>query len=168
MPSAIKSVADRKKLLSRREPYWDRLEAGCYVGYRKLVDGTGTWIARWRSDEGGQKYHALGSFPDYDSAVRAAREWFEQCKGGSTEVIDVAEACRRYTEDRRAEKGEKTAMDAEGRFSLESREQLREALRTPCQRPLLTLWQWCWYLRACSWSMFPALRWCEALKAEVS
>lgn len=116
MPSAIKSVADRKKLLSRREPYWDRLEAGCYVGYRKLADGTGNWIARWRSDEGGQKYHALGSFPDYDSAAKSARAWFEQCQGGSTEVIDVAEACRRYTEDRRAEKGEKTAIDAEGRF----------------------------------------------------
>ncbi|MDH4557815.1 site-specific integrase [Pseudomonas sp. BN417] len=116
MAAAIKTVSDRKKLSSRREPYWDRIEAGCYVGYRVLGDGTGTWIARWRSDTGGQKYHALGSLPDYDGAVKIAREWFAQCQGGSTEVIDVAEACRRYVKDRRTEKGESTAKDAEGRF----------------------------------------------------
>ena len=116
MATAIKSVSDRKKLIPRREPYWDRIEGGCYVGYRVLGDGTGTWIARWRSEAGGQKYHALGSQPDYDSAVKVARDWFAQCQGGSTEVIDVAEACRRYIKDRRQEKGESTAKDAEGRF----------------------------------------------------
>jgi integrase len=116
MATAIKSVADRKRLPPRREPYWDRVETGCYLGYRKLEDSTGTWVARWRSDEGAQKYHALGSLPDYDSAARLAREWFAQCQGGSTEVIDVAEACRRYVEDRKQEKGESTSRDAEGRF----------------------------------------------------
>jgi integrase len=92
------------------------MEAGCYLGYRKLEDGTGTWIARWRNEDGDQKYRALGSLPDYDAAVRMARDWFAQCQGGSTEVIDVAEACRRYVEDRRAEKGDTAAKDAEGRF----------------------------------------------------
>ncbi|MDP1646183.1 MAG: tyrosine-type recombinase/integrase [Thiobacillus sp.] len=81
-----------------------------------LEDGTGTWIARWRSESGGQKYHALGSQPDYDTAVKLARDWFIQCQGGSTEIIDVSEACMRYVEDRRKEKGESTAKDAEGRF----------------------------------------------------
>lgn len=116
MMTMIKTVADRKKLPSRREPYWDRVEAGCFVGFRKLDDGTGTWIARWRTDDGTQKYHALGSYPNYDDAARAAREWFEQCKGGSVEVVDVAEACKRYVEDRRREKGDATAKDADGRF----------------------------------------------------
>lgn len=116
MAHAIKTVSDRKKLAARREPYWDRIEAGCYLGYRKLNDGTGTWVARWRSEEGTQKYHALGSIPAYDDAARAARDWFEQCAGGSVEVIDVAEACRRYVEDRRQAKGKDTADDANGRF----------------------------------------------------
>lgn len=115
-PILIKSVSDRKKLPPRREPYWERIEAGCYLGYRKLDDGTGTWIARWRADEGGQKYRALGSQPAFDDAARLAREWFDQCKGGSSEVVDVAEACRRYVDDRRREKGEATARDAEGRL----------------------------------------------------
>lgn len=115
----IEKAGDRSKLEPRREPYWDRIEAGCYLGYRKLEDGAGTWIARWRNEEGGQKYHAIGSTPSvgYDAAVKAARQWFAQCKGGSTEVITVEEACRRYVIDRRTEKGEGTAKDAEGRFN---------------------------------------------------
>ncbi len=115
----IEKAGDRSKLEPRREPYWDRIEAGCYLGYRKLEDGTGTWIARWRNEEGAQKYHAIGSTPSvgYDAAVKAARQWFVQCKGGSTEVITVEEACRRYVIDRRTEKGEGTAKDAEGRFN---------------------------------------------------
>lgn len=115
----IEKAGDRSKLEPRREPYWDRIEAGCFLGYRKLEDGTGTWIARWRNEEGAQKYHAIGSTPSvgYDAAVKAARQWFAQCKGGSTEVITVEEACRRYVIDRRTEKGEGTAKDAEGRFN---------------------------------------------------
>lgn len=116
MMSAIKLAGDRKKLAPRREPYWNRIRAGCYLGYRKLTDETGTWIARWRNDEGDQKYKALGSFANYDDAADKAKEWFEQCTGGSTEIVTVEQACRLYVEDRRTEKGEKTAVDTEGRF----------------------------------------------------
>ncbi|NYT58231.1 site-specific integrase [Alcaligenaceae bacterium] len=116
MANSIKSVAGRKKMLPRREPYWDRIEAGSFLGYRKLNDGTGTWIARWRTEEGSQKYCALGSHQTYDDAAKAAREWFVQCSGGSTETVDVEEACKRYVADRRTEKGDATAKDAEGRF----------------------------------------------------
>ncbi|WP_287365892.1 site-specific integrase [Thauera sp.] len=116
MGDDIKKAGDRSKLKPRREPYWDRIEAGCFLGYRKLDDGTGTWIARWRSENGGQKYHALGSLLTYDDAAKAAREWFDQCQGGSAEVIDVEEACKRYVANRLREKGAATAKDAEGRF----------------------------------------------------
>lgn len=116
MPSPIRSVADRKTLSPRREPYWDRLEAGCFLGFRKLADGTGTWIARWRDSNAQQRYRSLHSQPDYDTAAKAARTWFAQCKGGSTEVINVEEACRRYVNDRMREKGASTANDAAGRF----------------------------------------------------
>jgi len=113
----IKKAGERSKLTPRREPYWERIEAGCFLGYRKLSDGTGTWVARWRNEAGVQKYHALGSLDTYDAAAKSAREWFEQCQGGSAEVVDVDEACRRYVTDRRSEKGEATAKDAEGRFN---------------------------------------------------
>jgi len=117
MAVAIKSVADRKKLTPRREPYWDRVEAGAFLGYRKLEDGTGTWIARWRCSEGKQNYRALGSFATFDEAIKEARAWFDHCKGGSPKVFSVEEACKRYVEDRRLHKGEATAKDAAGRFN---------------------------------------------------
>lgn len=116
MASDIQTSSGRKALEPRREPYWQRIEAGAYLGFRKLDDGTGTWVARWREETGKQRYHAIGSQPNFDSAAKFAREWFEQCKGGSPDVVDVAEACRRYVEDRRREKGEQTAIDADGRF----------------------------------------------------
>lgn len=116
MPSRIDTSSGRKALEPRREPYWSRVEAGAFVGYRKLSEGEGTWIARWRDESGKQRYQALGHHDHYDAAVKAARRWFDQCREGAPDVVDVAEACRRYVEDRRREKGEATAGDAEGRF----------------------------------------------------
>lgn len=112
----IDTVAGRAKLIPDREPYWHRIERGCHVGFRKLKQGDGTWIARWRTPEGKQAYNALGHHPDFDTAVRVARSWFAQCEGGSPKVISIAEACRRYVDDRRIAKGTGTANDAEGRF----------------------------------------------------
>ena len=112
----IQTVAGRKKLPSRTAPYFHRLEKGGYIGYRKLSDGTGTWIARWRNESGKQIYRALGSIKTYDAACKAAQAWIEQAQGGVIEIVTVAEACRRYVENRRQEKGEGTAKDAEGRF----------------------------------------------------
>lgn len=113
----IDTVAGRAKLVAKREPYWHRIESGCYVGYRKLIQGEGTWIARWRNpDDGKQHYHSLEHQDDFDTAVRSARVWFTQCEGGTPQIISVAEACRRYVNERRLTKGETTADDAEGRF----------------------------------------------------
>jgi integrase len=116
MSNDITTTSGRKKLKPRREPYWERIEAGAFLGYRQMTDGKGTWIARWRNEAKAQKYHAVGTHSDFDSAAKEARAWFKQCVGGSSEVVTVAEACRRYVADRRSEKGELTAKDAEGRF----------------------------------------------------
>ena len=112
----IDTVAGRAKLTPNREPYWHRIEKGCFVGFRKLKQGEGTWIARWRTPEDIQAYNSLEHQPDFDTAVRAARLWFAQCEGGSPQIITVTEACKRYVEDRRIAKGTDTANDAEGRF----------------------------------------------------
>lgn len=116
MTTDITTAGGRKRLEPRREPYWHRISTGNFLGFRKLEDDTGTWIARHRDDAGKQNYRALGDFKRFDEAEKKAREWFDQCDGGSPEVLTVAEACRRYVKDRLAEKGEATARDAEGRF----------------------------------------------------
>src|SRR5438552_2140562 len=48
----------------RREPYWTKLSPGCFVGYRRTAGGVGTWIARFRDEEGRQHYEALGAADD--------------------------------------------------------------------------------------------------------
>ncbi len=59
MKEQIQSKTARDKLEPRREPYFDRIRTGLYVGYRKLPQGEGSWIARRRNDDGKQEYHKL-------------------------------------------------------------------------------------------------------------
>lgn len=118
MANAIDSKTKRAQLAPRREPYWSPLQKGAAVGFRKLENGTGTWIARWRDDEGKQKYRALGEFDDFDVAAKAAREWVENCEqGAKTGVTTVKEVCEDYVKALRTEGRHDTAKDAEGRFT---------------------------------------------------
>ncbi len=124
--SAITAVADRSKLKPRREPYWSRESKGCYLGFRKMTASTtGAWVARFLDEATGkQLYKSLGDFnelPDhqrFDAARRAAREWFEHLgKGGTAQNLTVAQACERYVDHLRDEKGDKSADDAKARFA---------------------------------------------------
>ena len=118
MSNAIDSKTKRDKLTPRREPYWSPLQKGAAVGFRKLENGTGTWIARWRDEEGKQKYRALGEFDKFDDAAKAARAWVESCEqGAKTGVTTVKEVCEDYAKALRAEGRHATAKDAEGRFT---------------------------------------------------
>ncbi|HXE67585.1 MAG TPA: integrase, partial [Rhodanobacteraceae bacterium] len=59
---AIDKVRVRNALEPResREPYWGApIGPGLFLGFRKLESG-GTWIARQRAEDGGQKYHSIG------------------------------------------------------------------------------------------------------------
>jgi len=118
MANLIDSKTKRDKLTPRREPYWSPLQKGAAVGFRKLENGTGTWIARWRDDEGKQKYRALGEFEKFDDAAKAARTWVDSCEqGAKTGVTTVKEVCEDYVKDLKAEGRADTAKDAEGRFT---------------------------------------------------
>jgi integrase len=44
------------------------MEAGGYVGYRRVPSGSGSWIARFRDGEGHQHYQAVGSADDTRAA----------------------------------------------------------------------------------------------------
>jgi hypothetical protein len=41
---------NRLKLKDRRESYWQRIGPGCQLGFRRLKEGSGTWIAKRRSE----------------------------------------------------------------------------------------------------------------------
>lgn len=117
-------VDARNRLAPRRDPYWQRVEAGCYLGFRKMsADSAGTWLARSRTDEGKQVHHPLGEFAEhpaharFDVASKAARDWFTHMeRGGKAEPITVKAACANYVKDLKA-KGKLTAgHDTEKRF----------------------------------------------------
>jgi integrase len=84
----IDTRSARLKLADRREPYWTSISAGCALGYRRGAKG-GTWIARFRDDEGKQHYEALGAADDardadgltcfaFAQAQEKARAFFEK------------------------------------------------------------------------------------------
>ena len=119
MPLDLSRVKDREALRSQREPHWQRIRPGCFLGYRPSArEGAGTWIAR-AYDEGGRRYR-LKALGDYGAVP--SRERFSEAKkdaetfatevesGGVLEekVETVGEACRRYAQSK---------PEAEGRFN---------------------------------------------------
>lgn len=65
----------RERLKKRREPYWQKLGEGAYLGFRRGAD---TWVARYRTRDGRQAYHALPRTTDFNEAKKRAEDWFAQ------------------------------------------------------------------------------------------
>ncbi|MCH8617474.1 tyrosine-type recombinase/integrase [Sphingomonas sp. SM33] len=114
----LSKVSEREALKARREPYWQRLRPGCFVGYRPAAKGgAGTWIAR-AYDEEARRYQlkALGSFGEavardrFTLAKQAAEAFAAKVEGGSvnnTKIETVEDACREFA---------KHNTEAAGRF----------------------------------------------------
>lgn len=114
----LSRVKDREALQPRREPHWQRLRPGCFIGYRASAKGgAGTWIARaYDEQERSYKLKAIGDFasmPASDRFVAAKREAesFAELTESGGYVRDaaetVADACRAYC---------KGNSEADGRF----------------------------------------------------
>ena len=124
MAHHINTVAARAKVKPRREPYWDRISKGYYLGFRKMsADSDGTWVVRWMAEDGKEAYKALGAFSEftpaerYDTAMKAAVTHVKHLqRGGTVDSITVGEACDRLVQKYRDENREAAAKDAEGRF----------------------------------------------------
>lgn len=119
-------VDARNRLAPRRDPYWQRVEAGCFLGYRKMTaDAAGTWLARSRDATTGKQLQSpLGEFSDqpaharFDIASKAAREWFAHLgRGGKAKAITVKVACANYVKHLASEGKARAALDTEKRFA---------------------------------------------------
>jgi hypothetical protein len=105
----IGTPTHRARLSVRREPYWAKLQARGYLGYRRIADG-GTWIARWRDEKGKQHYRALNISPSsaqqaFDEGAKAARAWFNETVSGVVGQHTVNDAAARYVAYLRLRKG---------------------------------------------------------------
>jgi integrase len=123
MPPSIDTNAKRERLSKRREPYWYKLILGGFLGYRVGATG-GSWIARYRDEEGKQHYKSLTlpthyALNEFDCAVGEANKWFHiQQRGFRARPGTVQEAADNYLEYLELKKGASSAKDARGRIKL--------------------------------------------------
>lgn len=114
----LSKVGERERLKPRREPHWQRLRAGCFLGFRPSKrGGKGTWIARcYDEDAGKYRLKALGDFGTlpgnemFAAAKKEAEALAELVETGGevrAKIETVADACREYA---------KTRTEAESRF----------------------------------------------------
>ncbi len=115
----LSRVGEREKLKVKREPYWQRLRVGCFLGFRPSKrGGKGHWIARvYDEDAGKYRIKALGDFGtlagnEIFAAAKSEAELLAQLveAGGEIRPVlkTVADVCRAYAESK---------ADAQGRFS---------------------------------------------------
>jgi hypothetical protein len=126
----IDQAGVRKSLDPDREPYWATpIKAGQFIGFRKIDDKRGSWIARARDPERNQRYRynvlcdgpftiAATDAPTYDAAMEVAKAWFAELDAGviTNGPFTVADACKEYVAELRSEKRTAAADDAEWRF----------------------------------------------------
>ncbi|SUS08660.1 Integrase family protein [Candidatus Defluviicoccus seviourii] len=96
----LDSRTARANLPARHAPYWQHLDRGQSLGYRKGAKG-GMWIARLRADEGKEAWLTIGAADDhgdtgldYREAKRAAVDWFAR---KAREALGGDEAVDAYT-----------------------------------------------------------------------
>ena len=116
--SDLSRKRDRDRLSIRREPHWQRLNEGAYLGFRR---GPDTWIARYRGRDGKQIYRSLGEAMDYDEAKRAAEAWLAQLTASPVRAIrrgTVRTALEAYLAYLRQQGRADTALEVEGRYKI--------------------------------------------------
>jgi integrase len=107
----LSKVGERDTLKVQREPHWQRLRAGCFVGFRRSKrDGKGTWIARvYDEDSGKYRLKALGDFGTlpgkemFAAAKKQAEALAELVESGGevrAKIETVADACKEYAKTR--------------------------------------------------------------------
>ncbi|MBU7590544.1 MAG: tyrosine-type recombinase/integrase [Sphingopyxis terrae] len=107
----LSKVGNRERLKVQREPHWQRLRAGCFLGFRPSKrGGKGAWIARVY-DEDASRYQvkSLGDFgmlpgnEMFAAAKKEAEKLAELVESGGeirAKIETVADACREYAKDR--------------------------------------------------------------------
>jgi len=107
----LSKVGERERLKWQREPHWQRLRVGCFLGFRPSKrGGKGTWIVRvYDEDSGKYRITSLGDF-----GVLPGNEMFAAAKKEAEQLADlvetggevrahmdtVADACREYAQTR--------------------------------------------------------------------
>ncbi|HEY2418374.1 MAG TPA: hypothetical protein VGH84_10690 [Steroidobacteraceae bacterium] len=138
----ISGKKTRERLTPKREPYWQRLKKGSYLGFRR---GPDSWVVRHRGRDGAQVYHALGEGMDFDAAKTMAEGWLAQVAGSAVRRPKrgtVRQALEAYVADLKMQGREGTATEVEGRFKTTVWEDaLAETVLETCTLEDVTEWR---------------------------
>jgi integrase len=107
----LSKVGERERLKPSREPHWQRLRAGCFLGFRPSKrGGKGSWIARaYDEDAGKYRVKSLGDFGTlagnemFAAAKKEAERLAELVEAGGavrSKIETVADACKEYAKTR--------------------------------------------------------------------
>lgn len=107
----LSKVSERESLNVQREPHWQRLRPGCFLGYRPSAKGgPGTWVARaYDEDQRQYRVRAIGSFANhaprdrFAMAKQAAEKFTADVEHGSLadeQLRTVEDACRQFAKSR--------------------------------------------------------------------
>ena len=116
----LSKVSSRARLRARREPHWQKIRKGCYLGFRRAGTVTeGQWQARFYDPASGrQQYRSLGSFDElpesdrFDAAAAAASKWFAHLDaGGVNSTMGIREICAKYVQHVEDTKGRIAARE---------------------------------------------------------
>ncbi|WP_168793654.1 tyrosine-type recombinase/integrase [Paraburkholderia aromaticivorans] len=118
MADSIKTKTSRAKLTARREPYFEAIRKGVFVGFRKLESGAGTWIGRYRLADGKQTFKSFGDdLAEFDDARKAVEKWAEALDGGvQNKSTTVSDACEAYVKKLLVDNSPASSKDADYRF----------------------------------------------------
>jgi integrase len=113
----ISTVAGRRKLRPRKEPYWGKLARGVFLGYSTQHS---SWHLRVRGPDGRQTYRPLGGFEPhppgewFDLAKTAAEKHTGPLKQGVRNDYTIADAIRDYLAKKRTRVSEGRGEAAAG------------------------------------------------------
>ena len=106
----LSKVGQRSQLGHRREPYWQRLRKGCFIGYRPSKSRLeGNWIARATCEDTRKyKHKKLGDYGSFakherfDVARNDAEKFFQLIENGENirVISTVRDACLQYASDK--------------------------------------------------------------------
>ena len=113
--SKVDTEAKRLRLKIRREPYWHKISAGRYLGYRRTLAG-GSWNTRMRTDDNKQKYHALEGELKFEEALKAATEWMDSIGGIENHRYTLENVVKDYVKHLEINNGKASSRDVELRL----------------------------------------------------
>lgn len=118
MNNRIDTKTAQNKLPIRKEPYWYKLSAGEFVGYRKTSLSEGSWVAR-KTKNRKHKYESLHRDQNttFSDAQKLARQFFERSNGVHKIDYTVQNAIDDYIAHMKVENSIRAAKEAQQRLT---------------------------------------------------